>query len=392
MVEDRYSAFVPGEQVKVTGAGTGPLHGLRFAAKDLFDVKGHKTGGGNPDWLRLAEPAATSAWAIEKLLAAGADLFGKTHTDELSRGIFGENAHYGTPLNPVTPDRVPGGSSSGSAVAVAADYVDFALGTDTGGSVRAPAAFCGLFGLRPTHGRIPYDGVVVQAPTFDTVGLMAKRPGVFETAASVLLGEDQTRIDGHRIILSEDALAECDSAVASVIGRAANAAGLPTADAFRWPFAEWYKNQTALQWPQAWRTFQRWIDEVNPRFGFEVAQAFLLGASVTAEQVEAGAAFRDKARAHLDQLFQSGIIVAMPTSPDHAPLRDRPRSEIAEVKRRVIGFTSIAGMGGCPQVTIPIHRDKEIPVGLSLIGPRGSDVSLIARAIELHRQLKPTQA
>ena len=118
---------------------------------------------------------------------AGATMVGKTHTDELTRGIFGENAHYGTPTNPRSPNRVPGGSSSGSASAVAGSLVDFALGSDTGGSVRVPSSFCGLYGLRPTHGRIPLDGILIQAPSYDTIGWFARDIALFARIGSVVL-------------------------------------------------------------------------------------------------------------------------------------------------------------------------------------------------------------
>ncbi len=159
------SPFVPGPAVRIAGAPGGPLAGLTFAAKDLFDVAGHPTGGGNPDWARQHPVPTRHAWAVQRLLDAGATLIGKTITDEVSLGILGENAFDGTPLNPSAPDRVPGGSSSGSASAVAQGLCDTALGTDTGGSVRVPASFCGLHGIRPTHGRLDLTGMLPQAPT-----------------------------------------------------------------------------------------------------------------------------------------------------------------------------------------------------------------------------------
>ena len=190
---DPLNAFCSHSTAALKGAPGGPLAGLTFAAKDLFDIAGHVTGAGNPDWLRLHTPAPRTAPVVQTLLDAGADMVGKTHTDELSRGIFGENAHYGTPTNPRAPGRVPGGSSSGSAAAVAGGLVDFALGTDTGGSVRIPASFCGIFGIRPTHGRLSLDGVVGQAPSFDTVGWLARDADLLARVGAVLLKADLAR-------------------------------------------------------------------------------------------------------------------------------------------------------------------------------------------------------
>ena len=173
-LSDPLNAFCAHSTARLQGAPGRPLSGLAFAAKDLFDIAGHVTGAGNPDWLALHSPASRTAPVVQALVDAGADMVGKTHTDELSRGILGENAHYGTPTNPNAPGRVPGGSSSGSAAAVAGGLVEFAIGTDTGGSVRIPASFCGIFGIRPSHGRLSLAGVVGQAPSFDTVGWFAR--------------------------------------------------------------------------------------------------------------------------------------------------------------------------------------------------------------------------
>ena len=211
--DDRLGAFCQDSRAFLPGDDRGPLAGLTFAAKDIFDVKGHVTGGGNPDW-KASQPAAeATAWAVEALVGAGATMVGKTHTDELTRGILGVNAHYGTPLNPRAPGRVPGGSSSGSAAAVAGGLVDFALGSDTGGSVRIPASFCGLYGLRPTHGRIPLDGILLQAPSYDTVGWFARDAGLFARVGSVLLQTEIGKARPRRLVEAADAFEVADEAV-----------------------------------------------------------------------------------------------------------------------------------------------------------------------------------
>ena len=191
---EQSGAFV--ERFTLPPTRSGPLDGLTFAVKDLIDVAGHRTGCGNPTWLATHPPATVSAICVEQLLAAGARCEGKTITDEIAFSLLGENHHYGTPLNPAAPDRVPGGSSSGSASAVACGLVDFALGTDTGGSVRIPASNCGIWGLRPSHGFISVAGVMPLAPTLDTVGVFARDINVLERAAAVLLpDDDHTAVD-----------------------------------------------------------------------------------------------------------------------------------------------------------------------------------------------------
>src|SRR3954454_4283402 len=185
---EQSGAFI--EKFTLPATNDGPLRGLRFAVKDLIDVAGHRTGCGNPTWLAAHPPATVSAVCVEQLLAAGAQCEGKTITDEFAFSLLGENFHYGTPLNPTAPDRVPGGSSNGSASAVACGIVDFALGTDTGGSVRVPASNCGICGWRPSHGLISVAGVMPFSPTFDTVGVFTRSAELLQRTAAVLLATD----------------------------------------------------------------------------------------------------------------------------------------------------------------------------------------------------------
>src|SRR5947208_13530359 len=215
---DDFGAFVSGQKFRIEGRAGGPLSGLTFAAKDLFDVAGHPTGGGNPDWARQNPVPTRHAWAVQRLLDAGATLIGKTITDEVSLGILGENPFDGTPLNPTAPDRVPGGSSSGSASAVAQGLCDIALGTDTGGSVRVPASFCGLYGIRPTHGRLDLTGMMAQAPSSDTTGWFARDAKTFARVSEVLLGEAIPEALPTRLVIAADAFALTDAATAAALG------------------------------------------------------------------------------------------------------------------------------------------------------------------------------
>src|SRR3954451_20108750 len=185
---DQSGAFI--ETFTLAAAKDGPLRRLTFAVKDLIDVAGYRTGCGNPTWLATHPPASVSAVCVEQLLAAGAQCEGKTITDEFAFSLLGENFHYGTPLNPAAPERVPGGSSSGSASAVACGCVDFAIGTDTGGAVGVPASNCGIWGWRPSHGLISVAGVMPFAPTLDTVGVFTRSGTLLEQVAGVLLATE----------------------------------------------------------------------------------------------------------------------------------------------------------------------------------------------------------
>ena len=327
---DPLNAFCAHSTARLQGAPGRPLSGLAFAAKDLFDIAGHVTGAGNPDWLALHPPASRTAPVVQALVDAGADMVGKTHTDELSRGILGENAHYGTPTNPKAPRRVPGGSSSGSAAAVAGGLVDFAIGTDTGGSVRIPASFCGIFGIRPSHGRLSLAGVVGQAPSFDTVGWFAREADLLARVGEALLGAELRGAPRPRhVIVATDAFAVAEPATASALRPAVERiAALVDSSEERpvsasVPLADWFAHQRAIQGREAWETFGDWIDRNNPRFAFEIADNFLRGmriedtALTAARRIPGGASARASrnACARHDRLPADGAVSGAAPSP-----------------------------------------------------------------------------
>ena len=389
-MNDPLNAFCSHSTARLKGAPAGPLAGLTFAAKDLFDIEGHVTGAGNPDWLRLHAPAARTAPVVQRLVEAGADMVGKTHTDELSRGIFGENAHYGTPTNPNAPGRVPGGSSSGSAAAVAGGLVDFALGTDTGGSVRIPASFCGIFGIRPTHGRLLLDGMVGQAPSFDTIGWFAREPHLLGRIGEILLGTDLKSANRPRhVIVAIDAFAIADPTTAAALLPAAEriaalaGSGEKRALSQQVPLADWFAHQRAIQGREAWATFGDWIDAHNPRFAFEISDNFIRGMQIDDATVAAAREFQRARRAELMEVLKPDVIVCLPTAPFPAsPLRQR-RSAMWARRTAISTLTTIAGTLGAPQLNLPLARVDGLPVGLSILSRPGADEMLLAFAREV---------
>jgi amidase len=390
-VEDRLGAFVPGAIIHRAPRGEGLLSGLTFAAKDLFDVAGVITGCGNPDWAATHGPAEADAWAVEALLSAGATLMGKTITDEISLGLLGINKFYGTPLNPRAPDRVPGGSSSGSASAVAGGLVDVALGTDSGGSVRIPASFCGLYGLRPTHGRISTKGMMTQAPSFDTVGYFTDNATTFGRVGAVLIGEHV--VDGlpDEIIVASDCFALADEPVRRAL--------LPVLDRLRRivpvnecllaesGLRDWSRHQRVLQKCEFHATFRDWIDRVNPRFSVEVAGAFADDGRIAPGDFAAANAFRESASKRLDRLLDGRRVLCMPTSPILPIGRDARLSDMRTAVHRIVDLTGIAGLTGLPQVNLPMAASGSVPVGLSLVGWRGGDAALVGAACAIARDL-----
>jgi len=387
-LHDHVHAFCDDTEAYLAGAVQGPLAGLTFAAKDIFDVAGYVTGGGNPDWKATHAAATRTAWVVQVLVDAGATMVGKTHTDEITRGILGENPHYGTPVNPRAPGRVPGGSSSGSAAAVAGGLVDFALGSDTGGSVRVPASFCGLYGIRPTHGRMPLDGLLLQAPSYDTIGWFARDADLFARVGAVLLQSNIPAARLRRLVIAEDAFEVTDTGVAEalrpfVTRLTALIDDTTTVRLAPEGLAAWSEQQQVLQGREAWETARDWIDRVNPRFSFEVTERYLMARSYTDADVVAAQARRDAIRQRLDSVLAEDAVLCLPTTPAPAPRRGERTSARRDLRARISMLTCVAGTTGRPQISLPLAAVDGLPVGLSLLGARGADAVLLAFARDM---------
>lgn len=372
------------ERFEVAGRPGGPLAGLTFAAKDLFDVAGRVTGAGNPDWARTHPPAAAHAAAVARLLDAGATLVGKTVTDEISLGLLGVNAFDGTPLNPRAPDRVPGGSSSGSASAVAQGLCDAALGTDTGGSVRTPASFCGLYGMRPGHGRVPTEGMLPQAPTSDTAGWFAASGRTFARVGAVLIDEAPAA-PPTRLRLAEDAFAFAGpgvaAALAPALARLSRRLGPAEATLLAPPgLAAWARAQRLLQMAEAWATFGPWVEAHVPRFSYLVARTLVAAAATPAAELPGAQLVRDEARGRVAALTAGGAVVAIPATPDPAPPRDLPLPAMDRARDRINAICAVGGLSGHPVLVLPAGEVAGAPVGLALIAARGAEASLLALA------------
>lgn len=383
---DALGAFVPAPQPHIAGKAAGPLAGLTFAAKDIFDIAGFVTGCGNPDWAKSHPPAVRHAPAVALLLEAGAELVGKTITDELAYSLNGQNFHYGTPTNVNAPGRIPGGSSSGSAAAVAGGLADTALGSDTGGSVRIPASYCGLFGFRPTHGRIPLDGVMPLAPSFDTVGWFARDAGTLRRVGAVLLGGEGEARRWRRLLLAEDAFAlataEGRKALAPFVERLVqrlspaekvSAAGSGSLEEWMWRFRQ-------IQAREIMQTQGPWIAETRPRFGPEIQERFDWAATIPEAAAAAAREQREVFAQRLAELLGDDAVLCLPTAPGIAPLCGASAEDLVAHRSAVLSLTSIAGLARLPQVTLPLARVGGCPLGLSLIGPASTDADLLALA------------
>jgi amidase len=384
--------FVPGPALRIEGAPGGPLAGLTFAAKDLFDVAGHPTGGGNPDWARAHPIPTRHAWAVQRLLDAGATLIGKTITDEVSLGILGENPFDGTPLNPRAPQHVPGGSSSGSASAVAQGLCDAALGTDTGGSVRVPASFCGLHGIRPTHGRLDLGGMMTQAPSSDTTGWFARDAGTFARISAALLGEPipsalATRLP-MRLVVAVDAFGFADAETAAALQPMVRRLSALVPDVREDLLAPsglsvWARAQRTLQSAEAWATFRGWLDRDNPRLAWSVARNLASADAISESDRQGATLMRNETRARVAWLLPPGTILCLPTTPFPAPRKGLPLATLDPLRGRITCLCAHGGLTGVPQVNLPGAEVDGRPVGLSILAARGRDAALVAVAMAM---------
>ncbi len=384
---DPVHAFVDYRQVPVAHAAAGPLVGLTFAVKDIYDVASYPTGCGSPEKTAEDPVPVAHAASVAKLLDAGATFAGKTHTAELAFSLDGRNEHYGTPINPAAPGRVPGGSSSGSAAVVAAGLVDFALGSDTGGSVRGPASFCGLIGLRPTFGRIDIAGTMPLAAIFDTVGWFTRDIDTYDRVGAVLLGEDVAGPPLARMVVAEDAAAlfaeENDAtilarAVARVATHLISDGGVRVAESEG--LQRWHLTYRTMQGYHAWRAHGPWIERRKPDLNPAVVARFAAARAVTQDAYDAAAAFRETAARRVAELVGDDGVIVLPTMPGIAPLLDASEAVFERFRGRAVSMLCIAGLAGFPQISLPLMTVDGCAVGLSLIGPPGRDRALIALA------------
>lgn len=379
---DRVGAFVRPPALLAAGSSGGPLAGVRVAVKDVFDVAGQVTGAGNPTFAAGRPAAAANATAVQRLLDAGGSVIGKTVLDELAYSLDGRNVHHGTPINVAAAGRLAGGSSSGSAAAVAAGEADLGLATDTGGSIRVPASYCGLCGWRPTHGSVDTTGVVPLAPSFDTVGLLARNPHLLRLGAAALLATSPAARPpaSGRLMLWAEALDAVDEPVrrasldalddltgVSLAGRLELGLDLAeAADAFR-----------ILQGREAWEAHGDWIRAAEPHLAPDIAARFATASEVTDAQVRAAQATRDRWRALLGAALANRTVLVLPAAAGPPPAADASAADLDVVRAATLRLTAPAGLAGLPVVVVPGGAVDGRPLGLAFVGAAGTDLDLL---------------
>ena len=387
---DTIGALVPHTlEQPMVGRSEGPLAGLTFMVKDLFAIKGRKVSNGNPDFYAHAARAAETAPVVARLLDAGASLIGINVCDEFFYSVLGTNAHYGQPINARAGNHVTGGSSCGSAAAVAAEICDFALGADTGGSIRVPASFCSLYGLRPTHGRIDAHGATPMAPSYDTVGFLTRNASLARTLGQVLLQGESVKEPITRLILAQDIVGESEASVDQALWQTLNKLSgvIPKAEHAEiagGDIVAWRKAFATIQGFEIQSTLLPFVQSHDVNLGPGIQERFEIAATISFDDVEAARAIRAQIAKRLKQIVKPGTAIVLPTTPTLPPERDIPDgASFAEFRTATLQNTCLAGHAGLPQISIPMGQASGCPVGLSFIGWKGGDEALLDLAVAL---------
>lgn len=379
----------------VSEVNSGLLEGLRLAVKDVFQIQGLRTGAGNPEWRKEQAESSYTAFAVDALLGAGAQWIGKTVTDELAFSLAGNNIHYGTPINPACTDRLPGGSSSGSAVAVAGAYADVGLATDCGGSARLPGSYCGVWGMRPSQGLIGGVSGFALAPSFDTVGWFARTGEVMERVLDVLSSDrsgtqsrTQSGLDSYAWFASADAGDVCDTPVRhayhDLIQRLKMQIPVSWLPGGALPLKHWAAAHRTLQGAEIWAQHGEWVKRRGQTLAPFIRERFEAISRLDFVDIRAADKVRHDARSDLSAMFGDKGVLIVPTTPGIAPLLSSTATELVDVRERSHQLLAPVGLAGLPQVTLPWMTVDNAPVGLSVIGARGFDrhVMRAARMLE----------
>ena len=364
----------------------GPLSDLTFVVKDMCEIKGFKSSCGNPDFYEKCLPADDFAPFLKDILNKGATLKGITICDEFFYSLIGENGHYGTPANLNAPGCVPGGSSSGSAAALTTNLYDFSIGSDTGGSVRVPASFCGLLGIRPTHNRINTKGVYPMAPTFDTIGWFAKDINTFKKIGfNILNQQDKSKSSFKDFVIAEDILELANSDIINLFNNYINNS-FPEIKKIR--LSKHNKDVIAdnfriLQGGEIVENVIPWILKNKPKISPEINNRIEMAIKITKDEINQAVKFRENLKKEIELTLPEGLIALFPTTPFSSPKCGQSDEQLSSYRKKLMEFTSIAGMTSRPQISIPKFKDNTGPIGISLLGWRYSDEVLLENITNL---------
>ena len=352
----------------------------------MCDVKNIKTSCGNPDFYKACEPAKKHAEFLSNILSEGAILEGITICDEFFYSVIGENSHYGTPKNLNAPNCVPGGSSSGSAAALTTDLFDFSIGSDTGGSVRVPASFCGLLGIRPTHGRINANGVYPMAPSFDTIGWFSNNIKTFQKIGEVLLDKNENEnITFNQFVIAEDLLELVDTDIKNQFNSYYKELhpNIKHIRLSKFSKSEIADNFRILQAGEIKEHVIPWIEKNKPKISLEINSRIEMASEILPLEIDAAKTFRQEIISEINNSLPEGDIAIFPTTPFSAPKCGQSDQDLGSDRKKIMEMTSIAGMTSRPQISIPKFKGKTGPVGISILGWQNSDEILLNKLSEI---------
>jgi amidase len=376
----------------------GVLDGLTFTVKDNIDIAGSRTSFGSPSWRDLHPPAIHNALCVDQLLNAGARCVGKVVADEFTYSLVGESQFFGTPLNPKVPDRVPGGSSSGSASSVACGLAEFSLCTDAGGSIRVPASLCGIWGMRPSLHRISEAGVLPFMPSVSTVGAVAANLDILNRAMSVLLRSSPEPVAKlQRIVVLDDAFKLADEPVRQAaeiaIERISKRVGIVLEHTNFSDILGWDMDLTAcnvaalrnLQTVEFENTVGDWIEHNKPELGFVFSLAYGNVKSFDRSMAFKSINLCERLFESIRRSLQSGTVVCFPTTPTVAPLKGslNTMEAVLDFYDRTMAVTSFSGVGRLPEISAPLLSVGECPAGLSIAAAHYQDEFLLCAAHEM---------
>lgn len=390
---DAFQAFVRANHIALKGLDRGRLRGLTFAAKDVFKILGSTYGNGHPDWLRTNPPDDFTSGTITKLLEEGADLVGKTVCDELCFSISGENWNYGSPLNPLDLTRFAGGSSSGSAVAVSSGLADFAIGSDCLGSVRVPASYTGVLGMRPSYARVPNDGEAPYCKSMDVLGYMSACPETFHRVSEVLLGEDQTPIKYRRLLVAQDFFDLVDESLQEPVRLALDhlKAGFEKADSerlFEDRIDDWVKTFRTVQGYEVWESYGSWINKYRPPLSRGPKERLAWASTLTLQEYRNALEEREEIIRSIHEIVSNDTILCIPTTCSMPPFKNDTAERINDIRMKSSKFLAISPLSNTPHLTLPLVWDEGVSLGISLIGAAGSDMSLIDTMLPIFKDFQ----
>ena len=361
---------------KIQTSYKGNLLDMRFLCKDMCQIKGFKTSCGNPDFYKHSTKANENAPFLKKILNEGAILEGITICDEFFYSIIGENIHYGTPSNKNAPNCVPGGSSSGSAAALTQINYDFTIGTDTGGSVRVPASFCGIYGFRPTHGRINLNKVYPMSESFDTLGWFSNNKSNMLKVGKVFFDHfEEIPIEQKNILIPIDIINNLDENIKSQFydyceNKFKNLKKVQLSNYNKSELAECFR---IIQGYEIKLSMLPWIQKYNPKISTEINSRFEMTKNITVNMYNESINLRKEFVSELDKNLSKEALIIFPTTPFSAPITGQSDDNLSDLRKKVMEFTCIGGLSSRPQISIPKFKGSTGPIGLSVLGNKNAD-------------------